>query len=235
MKQIYVLLFSLLGINAAFAQDKGMVAVLVGYNQPILDFASTKLNNGTNSFGAKPCISYEVTGTVHLNKTFGIAALYRYQSNDFDVNTIKSNMMSGAPTGFNLTYTMQAYSIHTLMAGLNATFPLTDDLSFDNKALVGMAIVEARKGELKADYLGATTGNSTGEYSKSQQLSAMLTSGLQYKLNKHLSALGNVSIWTTKYKGDVKSTDLISGGSSSKSGEDFIWTLNYNLGLGYHF
>jgi hypothetical protein len=216
----------------------GYVELGFGFTEPLSSFA----NNTQSGYGG-----YALPGD-HINISFGIpiehsnigiALMYGFYDNAFDINTYVDNVQISDQSTTYSPLIQDSYRENIFMGGLFATIPV-DRASFDFRALGGIAICALPEVAYQANatLLAATNNFEWDTYSSiSSSFAFDLGAGFRYKFRvcslmagiDYLSAspMVNTTQQYTDQYGNTSYTHI--GGAIS------ISMMTYSLGIGYEF
>ncbi len=176
-----LLLFSI-QINAQ--DNNGYIGITIGPSIPIGDFASKDLAN-TNAGLANTGVSYDISFAHKLGgSNFGITALLRSQANPLDVQSVANGFASRF---FGTTWVVESkpWTLGALLIGGFGSFPITQKVTFDPRAMFGFASVASP--DMTFDITGA---RGTGWIKQSSVISTsfafLLGAGFKFEIGKKL-------------------------------------------------
>ena len=158
-KTLFLLLFASL---ALFGQNtKSNIGLSIGPSFPLGDFARTEISDSTSGW-AKTGFDIQISYTYRIVHNFGIAALGVYSSNKFNATKYKDELETLHPDYGVSIETRRNWSSGGMLFGPYLHFPLSEEVSWDIRALFGFYggysphfIIRATQKETgeKAEYL----------------------------------------------------------------------------------
>lgn len=216
----------------------GYFEVGFGAAQPIGRFSS---EGGTGYGGyALPGTNFNLSfGLPIMHSNFGVAIMYNYAWNAFDIDNYVSNIQISDQNNSYAPLGQDFYTENFILAGLFATIPI-QRLSFDFRLMGGVAICglpEIDYGE-EANSVTATQNFEWDTYSSTSTAFATdMGFNLRYRIYRTSIMAGidylysDPMVRTTQYYTDQygNSTYTHIGGSSP------ISLISYSIGIGYQF
>lgn len=233
LKAAFLIYFLISNTASSTAQDKkGYIGISLGPSLPIGDFASKDISNRNAGFASIGGI-FDISFAYKIGTSnFGIAALLRAQANPFDEEALAesaANAFTGIG-GANWDVVSDLWALGGIFVGGYGSFPVSDKVSFDTRALVG--------------YSTAIIPNITLQYSdingrywafqKTSTASAfayMLGAGFKFNMGKSFCLLTNIDLMSAKpeFK-DIQTLDSESNRSSITYSQR-ISTINVSIGI----
>lgn len=232
MKTILTYLFFAAICMQANAQDekRGYLTIGLGPSIPLSDFASTNTSNDDAGY-AMSGGNLNIAFAYRLGNNLGLTAMFTGTSNPVDVDAIAEDFTESFPN-VNWTITADRWRIGGLMIGGFATFPATENLSFDVRVLGG--ILQSTMPEIRAK-AETGIGNATGKREEKTVSTSAFDLGFlfRYKLGSSFCLLAGADFISANPKfNDVTSTNSF-GGSSTADIDQSYYTMNINVGLGF--
>jgi len=180
---ITLLIILLYTATNCFSQDNGYIAISFGSSTPIVDFASKNPNNNAAGF-AKSGVIFDISFAYKLGNNFGITALIRGQANATDVESI-AYQISQQNSGVSVTFSSKEWSIGGYMVGGYGSFPVSEKVSFETKAMFGFLLVTSP--EITINFSGpGGTGWVKQNSSSSSTFAHLLSLGFKYNAGKRI-------------------------------------------------
>ncbi len=213
--------------NLAFGITQPMGAFS---REPVNQYNGYALSGGNFSFSA---------GLPVAHSNFGIALMYNYSSNLFNVDDYVSNIQMGDASRNYIPLVQDAYSENFFLAGIYGTIPI-DPIAIDLRLMGGPAVCNLPEVVYTANSTAATATQNpiwhiNGSTSSSFATDAGVT--IRYKVGE-FSLLGGLDyLWadpmvstTERYTDQFGSTSYSHIGGSSP-----VSLLSYSLGFGFDF
>lgn len=227
-------LISLISISAICqtVNTNRYVGLSIVASLPIGDFSSTDTSIDNAGFAnAGRCI--DVSLGYSVNKFFGLCALFRFQSNDFNAQSLSKILEKKRPQ-FSWTVTAEPWKATEFMGGVNGTFPLdlNSITAIEIKGLIGIARITSPEIVVTGKAIGMFAGV-TEESKIVSSIIYLVGIGYRYNIGMHVSMFINLDYSYSKPEfTDVK---LIApwGTYSTTSFNQKI--ENCNIGVGVAF
>jgi hypothetical protein len=223
--------------NLIFAQSnpKQYVGLAVGPSFPIGQFASAELNDSTSGY-AKTGIAIEFTYAYRITHNFGVQAIINYDGNGFDYQNYQ-NQLQMAHEGYEVIVEVtRNWSSGGIMVGPFLTFPISEKLSWDSKALFGL--YSAYSPELTLFVRDTLTDNKPEEYirqsANAYSYSYLFSTGFKYKLSKYYVLLFSEYISSPMKFKDASGWDWDSEPYTTTFNKKISY-ISVTFGLGYFF
>jgi len=219
----------LLSNNIVLAQDKGYIAVSVGPSIPIGDFASKNINNVSAGFAAGGAI-FDISFAYKFGKNFGLSAMLHGQANGIDEVALESSYNKQIGGSWNVR--SKPWSIGGLMFGAYGSFPISEKVSFDTRAMVGF--LSATSPELNIT-LNGSGGAAWVKQSAETALpfSVLLGGGFKFDVRKRVCLLLNMEYIAAKPEfRNVEITSSNGGAPETSTYSQSIRAINFGFGLG---
>jgi hypothetical protein len=231
MKNLIILLtISLFTATNCFSQDKGYIAISLGSSTPIGEFASKDPNNNAAGY-AKSGAIFDISYGYKFGKNFGISALLRGQANTTDAQAIADQLSKQNP-GVSGTVDSKAWSIGGYMVGGYGSFPISEKVSFESKAMFGF--LSATSPELTVNLSGpGGTAWFKQNSSSSSTFAYLLSAGFKYNAGKRICLLANFDYLGAKPEFSNVETTSSTGSSSKSTFSQSFGTINFGVGIGY--
>ncbi len=248
MKTKKVLLAGLLVniMNVAGAQDKsdlnspptGYFELGVGLTQPMGHFA----NEMGTSYGtyALPGNDFSLSFGVPIDHSyFGVAFMYSYYYNAYDINTYVDNIQVSDQTNSYYPLRRDGYSENMIMGGLYVTIP-AKRLSLDFRVLGGVALCALPEVDYGAEATSLTATNDfewDTYHSNSSAFAFDVGGGLRYRFWR-TTLMAGVDFVTTSVMANTTQqyTDQYGNASYTHISNTVpISLMSYSIGIGYSF
>lgn len=218
-----------------FAQtsDRQIVSLSVGMSFPTGDFDKKVLSDSTSGF-AKTGIALSFNYAYRVTHNFGVQAVVSYSSNKIDRTEYKSQLEYSHPDYTVSVESTKNWSSGGLMVGPYLTFPLTDKLRWDIRALGGYFGVYSPKIILRTTKIDEPTDKQTFyvNSTKAGDLSYMLGTSLRMNVKSYYVLLcGDYTSSNMKFK-DGSGWDW-DGLPYENSFERQISYFTVTIGVGY--
>lgn len=225
---VMIALFAL--ITSSYSQDeKGFIGISLGPSIPIGDFASKDVKN-SSAGGADPGAIFNLSFSYKLGESnFGIAGLLHGQSNPFNSQVLIDNVFDqSAPV--NLTVESENWEIGGLMLGGFGSFPITQKVSFDTRAMIGY--LNASSPEFTITYsTNAQKGWIKTESASTYSLSYLVGAGFKFDVGKKIYLLTNVDYLSSNPEFTDVSIKSSDGNSQKKTIKQSINSINLSVGI----
>lgn len=230
-KMLLVAVLLLSTTIASFSQDRGYFAVSLGSSTPVGDFASADPNNPAAGY-AKSGFMYDFSFGYKFGKRIGMAALVRGQSNMTDAQALADQVAK--ETGYNTTVTSGAWKIGGYMIGAYGSFPISEKVSIETKAMGGF--LTATSPNIKMELTqGAASAWVKMNSASSGTFSYLVALGFKYNAGKRLCLLMNVDYLGANPLFVNAVTTYSDGSKEVDTWSQKFGTFNYNVGLGFRF
>ena len=224
--------------NDGTIQPTGYFEISIGLGQPMSNFSSA---NGTG-YGGYALPGYNVGlsyGVPIAHSNFGVAVMYNYSWNNYDIDTYVSNVQYSDQNNGYTPISDESYRESFILAGLFATIPL-QRLSFDFRVLGGVAICALPEVDYQEDATSiAASQNFEWDtyHSTSSSFASDIGAGLRFRIRRtaimagidYLSADPMVNT-TQRYTDQFGNSSYTHIGGSAP-----ISVLSYSFGIGYQF
>lgn len=233
MKKLTTAFLVLILSSPLFSQNEsnGYIGLSVGPSFPIGDFASKDTDNDEAGL-ANPGVMFEISFAHKLGgSNFGISALLRGQGLPTDAQTIADEFGQQAP-GADWTVESESWGIGAFMFGGYGSFPVSDNISFDTRAMIGFASASSPK----LDVTGSANGNIIWIEQESADASAfayLVGAGFQFGVGDNISLLTNLDYLGTGPEFSEVETKTSDGNTSTSTWEQSIGTINLSVGIAY--
>jgi hypothetical protein len=213
------------------AQDKkGYIGISLGPSLPIGDFASKNFSNTNAGFATNGAI-FDISFAYKLGKSnFGITGLIRGQANALDHQAM-ADELGNSLRGTNWTVESGgAWSLGGYFIGGIGSFPVSEKVSFDTKAMIGIGISTIPE-------ITITSSDNFGSYwtkqssTTSSSLAYTLGVGFKFELGKSLYLLTNLDYLGSEP--EFQNIDIVdSDGDRTKfTYKQSIRTINLSIGI----
>jgi len=225
---IVLTLFLLTGTKC-LSQDKGYIAISLGPSIPIGDFASKDANNNSAGWATTGAI-FDISFAYKLGRNFGLSALLRGQANGIDNDAFASELAKQA--GGNWTVDSKAWSIGGLMFGAYGSFPISDKVSFDTRAMIGF--LNATSPELNV----TLNGSGGAAWVKQSSVSAtsfsyLIGGGFKFDVGHKICLIANLDYLGAKPEfRDVEVTSSAGGAPNKSTFSQGFGAINFGFGIG---
>jgi hypothetical protein len=215
--------------TTCFSQDKGYIGISLGPSIPINDFASRDGNN--NSAGwATTGANFDITFVYKLGKSLGLSALLRGQANSVD-NIAYSNELT-KQVGGSWTVDSKSWTMGGLLFGGYGSFPISDKVSFDTRAVIGF--LNATSPELNLTLNGSGGAGWVRQSSVSaNSFTYLLGAGFKFGVSNKICLLANLDYLGAKP--EFRDVELTSGSGGAPTKYTFsqkFGTINFGFGVG---
>jgi hypothetical protein len=231
MKKICISLFLTAVCLFGNAQEdtRGYLSVGVGPSIPLSDFASTSTSNDD--------AGYAVTGGnlniafgYRLGANLGVTAMLTSTNNKVNVDALADDFNDNF-TSADWTVTADRWRMGGFMIGGFATFPASENLSFDVRLLGG--VLQTVMPEIRATAVSGVLGASaTREESRVAAGAFDLGFLFRYKVASSLCLFGGVDFIGANPKFNDVTTTTSFGTSSDADFDQSYSTMNVNIGVG---
>jgi hypothetical protein len=222
------------------AKPTGYFELSIGLATPTGSFASP-VGLSYNGKYALPGLAFNASAGIPIAHTnIGIALMYGYYNNPFDINSYVNNVQFSDQTKSYSPITQDSYVENFVMAGLFWTWPI-ERFSFDARFMGGIAVCNLPEIYYGADYAYGPYGSGyyeyTWDYAPSSSIAFAFDIGgdARYKLRRssimfgvdyiHASTNANTTLNYTDANGINWPYNVHSGVS--------IANLTFTLGVGY--
>ncbi|MES2559371.1 MAG: hypothetical protein V4590_06500 [Bacteroidota bacterium] len=232
MKNILIYVFVLLLCEQVNAQEteRGYVTIGIGPSIPLSDFASTNTSNDDAGYAMNGG-NLNISFAYRLGSHLGLTAMLTGTSNPVDVDAIDRDFEE-AFSNADWTITADRWRIGGLMIGGFATFPASENLSFDIRLLAG--VLQTTMPEIRANGVSAL-----GEVSATREEKTVATSTydlgflLRYKIGNSICLLAGADfIGANPQFDNVTTTTSFSSPSEADIDQSYN-TMNVNVGIGF--
>lgn len=136
-KIIIVAIVAMSVITSSYAQEqKGYIGISLGPSIPVGDLASKNFDNDEAGYANTGAV-FDISFAYKLGDgNFGITALIRGQANPTDAQIIADEFSRQFPSA-NWTVESDSWGIGGLMFGGFGSFPVSEKISFDPRAMIG--------------------------------------------------------------------------------------------------
>jgi hypothetical protein len=231
LKSIFLTCFLVSFISSSVAQDKkGYIGISLGPSFPIGDFASKNFSNRNAGFATTGAI-FDISFAYKLGKSnFGITGLIRGQANALDVQAM-ADELGNSLRGTNWTVESGgAWTLGGYFIGGIGSFPVSEKVSFDTKAMIGIGISTIPE-------ITITSSDNFGSYwtkqsiTTSSSLAYTLGVGFKIELGKSLYLLTNLDYLGSEP--EFQNIDIVdSDGDRTKfTYKQSIRTINLSIGI----
>lgn len=232
MKKHLLLLItlSLFLVTNCLAQDKGYIAISLGPSIPIGDFSSKNANNESAGWAQTGAI-IDFSFAYKFGKNFGISVLLRGQANGIDNNALASELTKQA--GGSWTVNSKAWSIGGFMFGGYGSFPISDKVSFDSRAMIGF--LSSTSPELNITLNGSGGAGWIKQSSvTATSFSYLIGGGFKFDVGRKICLLANLDYLGSKPEfRDVEITSSNGGAPEKNTYSQSFGTINFGIGIGY--
>jgi hypothetical protein len=231
MKNILTyLIFAAICFQANAQNDeRGYITLGFGPSIPLSDFASTSTGNDDAGY-ALTGGNLNIAFAYKLGNNLGLTAMFTGTSNPVDVDAIAADFNESYPTA-DWTITADRWRIAGFMIGGFATFPATENLSFDVRLLGG--VLQSTMPEIRATGVAGPVGASaTREEVKKSSATFDLGFLFRYKIGSSLCLLAGADFIGANPKFNDVTTTTSFGTSSSADIDQSYSTMNINVGIG---
>ncbi|MDR9399750.1 hypothetical protein [Salibacter sp.] len=124
------------------------------------------------------------------------------------------------------------WRIGAFMFGGYGSFPVSDNISFDTRAMIGFASASSPK----LDVTGSANGNTVWIEQESADASAfayLVGAGFQFGVGDNISLLTNLDYLGTGPEFSEVETKTSDGNTSTSTWEQSIGTINLSVGIAY--
>jgi hypothetical protein len=231
MKNIIIGLLALTCLHANAQDDKrGYLTIGLGPSVPFSDFSSTSASNDDAGY-AMTGGNLNIAFAYRLGQNLGLTAMLTGTSNPVDVDALAADFKQSYPNA-NWTVTADRWRIGGVMIGGFATFPASENLSFDVRLLGG--VLKSTMPEIRAT---ATSGIIGGSATREEKSVATVTFDLgfmfKYKIANAVCILAGADFITANPKFNDVVTRTSFGGSSTADIDQTYSTMNINIGIGF--
>ena len=223
------LLFVLISCSVA-AQDKGYIGICFGASNPIGNFASKNSNNDHAGYAMTGAI-FDITFAYKLGRNAGIAGLIRGQANPLDENAFEEEVSKQYP-GNNWSADSDPWRIGGLMGGLYLSFPVSEKISFDARALIGFLNATSPAATIAGDffpyniYIHQSSANASA-------FSVLLGGGFKFDVGKRICLLLNLDYLAAQPEFvNVEQTSNFAPATKRTFTQEFT-TINFGFGIAY--
>ncbi|MES2655579.1 MAG: hypothetical protein V4620_08320 [Bacteroidota bacterium] len=231
MKTVLTYLFLAAICIQANAQDdkRGYLTLGFGPSIPFSDFSSTSTGNDDAGY-AMAGGNLNITFAYRLGNNLGLTAMLSGTSNPVDVDALAADFNENYP-GATWTIGADRWRIGGLMVGGFATFPASENLSFDVRLLGG--VLNTTMPQIRAT---AVSGIAGATATREEKTAAAPTFDLgfmfRYKVGGSLCLLAGADfIGANPTFNDVKTTTSFGNTSTSDIDQSYS-TMNINIGIG---
>jgi hypothetical protein len=231
MKTImFCLLFTGMGLLVnAQESSRGYITLGFGPSIPFSDFASTSTSNDDAGY-ALPGGNLNITFAYRLGTNLGLTAMLTSTSNRVNEEAIADDFHERYPNA-DWTISADRWRIGGLMVGGFATFPASENLSFDVRLLGG--VLQSVMPEIRAAATSGVIGASaTREESRVAAATVDLGFLFRYKIGSSLCLFGGADFISANPKFENVTTTTSFGTSSDADIDQSYNTMNVNVGIG---
>ncbi len=231
MKAILTYLFLIVTCIQANAQDdkRGYLTFGFGPSIPFSDFSSTSSGNDDAGY-AMAGANLNITFAYRLGRSLGLTAMLTGTSNPVDADALASDFNKTYP-GTNWTISADRWRIGGLMVGGFATFPASENLSFDVRLLGG--VLNTTMPEIRAT---ATSGIAGATATREQKTASAPTFDLgfmfRYRAGDYLCLLAGADFIAANPTFNDVVTRTSFGNTSTSNIDQNYSTMNINVGIG---
>ena len=186
MKKLIIVLLFISQVSFGQSVNRQFVGLSIGPSFPLEDFGKEVLADSVSGF-AKTGIALSFNYAYRLTHNFGLQLIINYSGNSMDNISYKDQLEAAHPEYGVSVESTQSWSSGGLFIGPYLRFPLTENLSWDVRALggyFGSFSPSIRIRTTKKDDL-----NDKGEYyigsSRANNFGYVLGTGLKYHLNSY--------------------------------------------------
>ncbi len=225
---VIIALFTL--ITSSYSQDeKGFIGISLGPSIPIGDFASKDKKN-SSAGGADPGAVFDLSFSYKLGESnFGITGLLHGQANPYDPQVLIDDI-NNKPIPYNTTIETKNWEIGGFMLGGFGSFPITQKISFDTRAMIGY---------LKASYpeYTLTLSNDTiklwrkHESVSTYSFSYLVGAGLKFDVGKKIYLLTNVDYFNSNPEFTDVSYNVSNGDTKKATIKRNMNSINLSVGI----
>lgn len=233
-KILLPLIFILL-VSGVFAQSgRQYVGLSIGPSFPTGDFAKTELNDSTSGW-AKTGVSFQVTYAYRFTHNIGITAIVSYSGNGFDITSYKNALEAAHPDTMFSVEAGLSWSSGGIMVGPYLRFPLSDNLSWDVRGLVGFYGTNSPRLTIRAT---TADGEKLPDYFV-QRASAFafayqIGTGFKIKFSKYYLLLFGDYVSTSMQFTNASGWDWDNEPFETEFKQDISY-MSVTVGLGYYF
>lgn len=237
IKQMKNLIITTALLMAALSQSysqnkKAYIGVSVGPSFPFYEYGSSDLDN-ENAGLAKTGTTFDVSFTYRFGKHFGISGLVRGQSHPTNTDAILDYVRKEVPYA---KWTVDAgkWWLGGTMVGGYGTFPFTEKIHFDAKAMAGVMIVSSPDVNIN----GSNFGNNVWTKQRratSGESSLLLGGGFRFDMGESICLLANLDVFYMQPKFVGIETESSSGSLETFTVTQMITTLNLTFGAAVKF
>lgn len=234
MKKLIIALLFLTQIAFGQSVNRQYVGLSIGPSFPLADFSKTVLSDSTSGF-AKTGVALNFSYAYRLTHNFGLQLIINYSSNKIDNIAYKNALEAMHPNyGVSIESTKN-WSSGGIFLGPYLRFPITNNLSWDFRALGGYF------GSYSPNITVRTTNkndlNDKGEYyivdSRASNFGYVLGTGFKYRVKStyYILLSGDYVNSTLKFK-DVSGWDW----DGEPYNTEFSQNISYftaTIGVGY--
>lgn len=121
-----------------YSQDderKGFASINLGISNPTGNFGSDNFNNNEAGYATNGAV-FDISFGYKFRPNLGVTAIWRGQANAIDAGTYAQSLANYFGSG-SVSVETSAFALGGMMAGLYSSFPISDKLSFEPRALFG--------------------------------------------------------------------------------------------------
>lgn len=219
-------------------KPSGYFELGIGAAQPINSFA----NESGSGYGgyALPGTNFNLSFGIPLaHSNFGVALMYNYAWNPYDINTYVDNVQIGDQSNTYVPLRQDGYSESFILGGLFATIPV-QRLSFDFRLMGGLAICGLPEVDY-GEYANSVTATQNFEWDTYPSTSTSFASDLGMNIRFRIFRTSIMAGIDYLYADPMVSTtqrytDQYSNSYYSHLGGSVpISIMSYSIGIGYQF
>ncbi len=230
MKKIIVFITLLLVTMQSYSQDtKGYIGFSLGPSIPMGDLASKDINKNSAGFaetGAFVDLSfaYKLGGS-----NFGITALLRAQANSTNLQSM-ANALANEYPGYTWTIESDGWALSGLMFGGFGSFPVSENVSFDTKAMIGFLNAGSPNLTITVSEPGGT-GWISSSRATTRSFAYLIGAGFKFSLGKKLYLLTNLDYIGSNPEFTDVETKTSDGNRSTDTWSQKMGTMNFGIGI----
>lgn len=231
MKNFFIILtISMLTTSTnCYSQDKGYIGVSFGPSIPIGDFASRDASNKSAGWATTGAI-FDITFAYKLGTNFGLTGMLRGQANGLDNDAFANELAK--QSGGNWTVNSKAWSIGGLMFGGYGSFPISDKVSFDTRALIGFLSATSPEFNITLNGSGGAGWIKQSSVSASS-FSYLIGCGFKFDVANKICLLANLDYLGSKPEfRDVEVTSSVGGAPQKSTFSQGFGSINFGVGIG---
>jgi len=228
-KSILTTILLFFAFSYCIAQNKGHVSFSIGPSFPSGDFGSKDANNASAGF-ATTGVVLDLSFAYKLGNNLGFTGMLRGQANSIDNNTFASEL--SRQIGGSWTVESKPWSLGGLMAGLYGSFPLSEKVAIDTRAMLGFLNAASPEINISLDGSGGSAWVKQSSVTASS-LSYLIGGGFKFDVGDKTCLLLNIDYLHSKPEFKNVTTTSSNGGAPIQSTYSLkMESVNIGFGIG---